>query len=192
LRRGHRPHPGVLDTDYIDLFLLHSPPATAQLRREAWQCLVDHRNKGLLRAIGVSNYMPEHLEEIAAWSDVKPQVNQIWYNPTVRNTALDLVSYCRQHAIHMTAYTSINGHPRNTNPTLLKDQHLNEFAQKYGKTVPQLLLRWGLQSGFSVIPKSVNPSHIRENFDIFDFEIDERDMEAFVSVTERNHQYIIT
>ena len=98
-----------LDTEYLDLLLIHSPPATEQERKEAWLCLEEFYKEGKARAVGVSNYEIHHLEEIQTFGSVRPQVNQIYYNPLAVGRQSDLVSYCRKHNIHLTAFTSL-GH----------------------------------------------------------------------------------
>ena len=141
---------------------------------------------------GVSNYEIHHIEELALTSTISPHVNQIYYNPLVVEKQFDLVSYCDNHKIHVTAYTSLG----NTTPNrLINNANIHNIAKRYhfsnafikflifhlyafysyAKTSAQILLRWSLQQGYSVIPKSLNPLHIKQNKEL-DFTIEESDM----------------
>ena len=104
-----------MNTEYLDLILIHSPPDTVDARNSAWRCLEEFYEAGKTRAIGVSNYEIHHLEELSMVSKVKPHVNQIYYNPLVSVHQFDLVNYCSNHNIHITSYTSLG----RTSPNLL-------------------------------------------------------------------------
>merc|ERR1711892_249286 len=161
-----------LDTDYFDLLLIHSPPNSEQERKEAWQCLEHFYQTGEARSIGVSNYQEAHLEEIFRFSNIKPHVNQILYNPLVAKTQDALVAYCNEKKIHMTAYTSLG----NSSPNrLLNSAPLYAIGQKYKKSTAHILLRWATQQGFSVIPKSLSPDHIKQNIKL-DFKLKKSDV----------------
>jgi len=161
-----------LDLDYIDLLLIHSPPNTEEERRDAWKCVEDFYSQGKSKAIGVSNYEIHHIEELALTSTISPHVNQIYYNPLVVDKQFDLVSYCDNHKIHVTAYTSLGNTTLNR---LINNANIHKIAKSYAKTSAQILLRWSLQQGYSVIPKSLNPLHIKQNKEL-DFTIEESDM----------------
>jgi len=167
-----------LDTEYLDLLLIHSPPATEEERREAWLCLEEFYREGKARAVGVSNYEIHHLEEIQTFSSVRPLVNQIYYNPLAVRRQEDLVSYCRQHNIHLTAFTSLGNAAPNR---LLNNKLTHKIANKYERSVAQVLLRWATQQGLSVIPKSLNPEHIRDDIDL-SFSMKAADLEKISSI----------
>ena len=116
-----------LQTEYVDLLLIHSPPPTEQERREAWLCLEEFYRAGKAGAVGVSNYEIHHLEEIQTFSSVSPQVNQIYYNPLAVARQSDLVSYCRQHNIHLTAFTSLGNSAPNR---LMNNKLTHKIAKK--------------------------------------------------------------
>lgn len=161
-----------LEMEYIDLLLIHSPPSSAEERKEAWQCLEHFLETGEARSIGVSNYQVPHLEEISQFSKHRPHVNQILYNPLVVSSQAALVEYCNKHKIHMTAYTSLGNSTPNR---LLNSAPIYAIGQKYKKSAAHILLRWATQQGFSVIPKSLSPDHIKQNIKL-DFKLKKSDM----------------
>jgi diketogulonate reductase-like aldo/keto reductase len=163
-----------LGIDQIDLLLLHQPlPSAFDRTLGAYRALEKLLADGKVRAIGVSNFMPEHLERLLSQASVVPAVNQIEVHPYFQQTALQRVH--AKHGIATQAWSPIGGitsyrpggHERRTfdDPTLL------EIAGQYGKSAAQVMLRWHLQEGRSAIPKSVKPARIAENFDVFDFEL---------------------
>ncbi|TLZ56706.1 MAG: aldo/keto reductase [Methanobacteriota archaeon] len=161
----------------VDLYLIHWP--VPGLRKETWKALEKIQKEGKAHAIGVSNYMVPHLEELLASAEVVPAVNQIELSPFL--VPKDVIEFCKKHAIAVEAYSPLTkGHRIN-------DPRLKAVAQKYGKTVPQILIRWGLQHGFIEIPKSSRPEHIKENAQVFDFEIRAEDMRALDSLGEGLH-----
>ena len=123
-----------------------------------------------MRAIGVSNFLPHHLEELAATARIKPMVNQIEFHPGWAH--LDVVEYCLKNEIIPEAWSPMARSGALSNETLIS------LAEKYGKTPAQICLRWVLQHGLRPIPKSVTPSRMAENLDIYDFIIEETDMTA--------------
>jgi diketogulonate reductase-like aldo/keto reductase len=125
---------------------------------------------GKCRSIGVSNFLVRHLEELLEHSGIIPAVNQIEMSPYNYEQRLDTVELCREKGIIIEAYSPL------TKATKLGDPRLVRIAEKYGKTSAQVLIRWSLQKGFVVLPKSVNQHRIIENADIFDFSISENDM----------------
>ncbi len=155
-----------LKTDHVDLLLLHFP--VPLLRKGSWQALEEIRSAGQARSIGVSNYTIRHLEELKTYAKVMPAVNQVEMHVFLQQP--ELVDYCRQHDITVEAYSPLaHGAP-------MDNDIVASIAKKHGKSYAQILLRWCIQKRFVVIPKSVTPSRIRENLDIFDFELDEDDM----------------
>lgn len=161
-----------LDCGYIDLYLIHWP---VEDRNESWRAMEELLDSGRCRSIGVSNYMIKHLKDIPV-SSVIPAVNQIEFNPFVIEE--NVLGYCRDRGIAVEAYTPITKGKRFNHPELKK------LAEKYGKTVAQIMLRWSIQQNVIVIPKSSSPERIKENADIFDFEIDKDDMEVLNSLDE--------
>ncbi len=162
--------------DYVDLYLIHWPERSGRI--ESWDALIDLYKAGKCRAIGVSNYMINHLEEIRG-SVVVPAVNQIEFSPFLHQRGV--LEYCRQRGIVVEAYSPL------TRGRRLKDRRLRTIAATYGRSTAQILLRWALQHGLVVIPKSVRPDHIRENANVFDFEIGSEDMRTLDALDERHH-----
>ena len=161
-----------LDIDRIDLLLLHQPlPSAFERTLGAYRALEKLLAENKVRAIGVSNFMPEHLERLLHAASVVPSVNQIEVHPYFQQTALQRGN--AKHGIATQAWspiggiTSYRGHEKRSfdDPTLL------EIARQYGKSAAQVMLRWHLQEGRSAIPKSVKPVRIAENFDVFDLEL---------------------
>ncbi len=162
-----------LDCDYIDLYLIHWPE---QDRNESWRAMEKLLEEGKCRSIGVSNYMIKHLDDLLQNSSVAPAVNQVEFNPFVYNP--ELLNYCNEKNIFVEAYTPI------TKGRKFNDDEITQLSDKYNKTPAQIMLRWSLQQNVIVIPKSSHPERIKENADIFDFEIEEKDMEILDSLNE--------
>jgi len=160
----------LLGYGYVDLFLIHWPLPTLYDGDfvSTWRTLEEFRADGRARSIGVSNFQVAHLERLAAESDIVPAVNQIELNPYFRNH--EVVEYGLEHGIATEAWAPI-GQGR-----VLDDPILLELAGRYAKSVAQVVLRWQIQHGNIVFPKSVNPERIRENIAIFDFELEPGDM----------------
>jgi 2,5-diketo-D-gluconate reductase A len=162
----------LLECDYVDLFLVHWPLPTLYDGDfvSTWRALEEFRADGRARSIGVSNFQVAHLERLAAESDIVPAVNQIELNPYFRNG--EVVEYGLEHGIATEAWAPIGQGRVLDDPTLL------EIAGRYGKSVAQVVLRWQIQHGNIVFPKSVRPERIRENIAIFDFELEPDDMKT--------------
>jgi 2,5-diketo-D-gluconate reductase A len=160
----------ALGSDYVDLFLIHWPLPTLYDGDfvSTWRTLEEFKADGRARSIGVSNFQVVHLERLAAETEIVPAVNQIELNPYFRNH--DVVAYGQEHGIATEAWAPI-GQGR-----LLDDPTLLEIAGRYGRSVAQVVLRWHIQRGYIVFPKSVKPARIRENIAIFDFELELEDM----------------
>ena len=161
-----------LDLEYVDLFLIHWPnPASLRhipdaweaRNRDIWRYLEEALEQGLVRAIGVSDFHERHIDSLLETANVVPHVNQIYVSPS--DLQLELVAANAKHHILTQAYSPLG------KGTLLDAPELKELAQKYGKTPAQVILRWNLQKGYNPLPKSVTPSRIRENIDLFDFEL---------------------
>jgi len=155
-----------LQTEYVDLLLLHFPVTIA--RKKAWLELEKIKAAGKAKAIGVSNYTIRHLEEMKSYAHEMPAVNQVELHVFLQQP--ELVDYCRKHNIIIEAYSPL-AHGRG-----MDDSTLFEIAKKYGKSPAQIMLRWCVQSGFVVLPKSVTAERIESNIDIFDFTLDADDL----------------
>ena len=166
-----------LGLDYVDLYLIHWP--VENLRLESWRALQKLYNDGLCKSIGVSNYMERHLEELLNQSDIVPVVNQVEFSPFLY--LRELQNYCESQDIALESYSPL------TKGYKLKDSKLNEIAQKYTKSAAQILIRWCLQKGVIVIPKSVQKEHIKQNSNVFDFNISESDMIKLGNLNENYH-----
>ncbi len=162
-----------LNIGYIDLFLIHWPLGGARV--ETWNAMVEIYKHGAVKAIGVSNYTPRHLEEIFANSETKPAVNQVEFNPF--NFQKDLLSFCDGKGIKVEGYTPLSRAYK------FKNKVVQEVSQKYSKTPAQIFLRWALQHNVIPIPKSSHKERIKENAAIFDFSIEDEDMEKLNSVS---------
>lgn len=170
-----------LNTDYIDLFLIHWPgtqrldpqdPSNQTLRTESWQVLEEYHKAGTLKAIGVSNFEIGHLKQLFQACQVQPHVNQIEVHPLFQNR--DLTKFCQENNIHVTAYSSL-GTTVSQN-VLLSNDVVKLVADKANKTPAQILLKWATLKGYSVLPKSTNLDHILENISL-DFKIPKEDLE---------------
>jgi len=159
-----------LELEHIDLYLIHWPVPAHDLYVETWQAFVELQAEGLVRAIGVSNFQPEHLERIVAETGVVPAINQVELHPYFQQVGLR-----REHdelGIVTEAWSPLG------QGLELEDSEIVAIAQAHGKTPAQAIIRWHLQLGNVVIPKSVTPERIQENFDVFDFELSDGEMEA--------------
>ena len=160
-----------LDCGYIDLYLIHWPLPMEGKFTQAWKAMERLYADKRVRAIGVSNFKPHHLDELLKGAQTVPAVNQIELHPLFQQKATR--AYCAEHGIAVESYS-----PLMQAGEALEHPVIANLAQKYGKTPAQVILRWHVQSGFIVIPKSVKPERIRENIDLFDFELSEQDMRA--------------
>jgi len=163
---------GKLGVEQLDLLLLHQPlPAAFDRTLDAYRALEKLLADGKVRAIGVSNFMPEHLDRLLRQSSVVPAVNQIEFHPYFQQSALRRMH--AEHGILTQAWSPIGGITsyRGGAKSTFDDPTLREIARRHGKSAAQVMLRWHLQEGRSAIPKSTKPAHIAENFDVFDFEL---------------------
>lgn len=156
-----------LDTDYIDIFLIHWP---AEGYTEAWLEMEKLLREGLVRSIGVCNCNRRHLEALQSMSEIKPVINQIESHPVFSND--DLIQYCKEIKIQTEAWCPLGG----SYAKLTQKKELVDIAGKYGVSVAQLILRWHLQRGVIVIPRSSRAEHQRSNLDLFGFDIRDEDM----------------
>jgi len=156
-----------LQLDYLDMYLIHWPYADFT---GAWKAMEELYQEGKIRAIGVCNFPEDKMEELKAVATVLPVINQIELHPIFQQTALQ--GYNRENNIVTQPWSPLG----NGNAGLLENSELQSIGEKYGKTVAQVIVRWHLQEGFCVIPKSVTPTRIEENFNVFDFELTEDEM----------------
>ena len=163
-----------LGLDYVDLYLVHFP--VPDVRKESWRAMETLFKKGRCRAIGVSNFTIRHLEELTEESDVIPSVNQVEFHPFLCQK--ELLDYCQGKRIQVEAYSPLARGERFKQPRILS------LAKKYSKTPAQLMIRWGIQHGVVVIPKSTREERIRENSQVFDFDISDDDMMSLDSLNE--------
>jgi len=161
---------GRLELDHVDLYLIHWPVPAHDRYVETWRAFIDLREQGLIRSIGVSNFQPEHLARIAEETGVTPSVNQIELHPRFQQRGLR-----REHAdrgIVTEAWSPL------AQGEVLDDPTLTEIAAAHDKSTGQVVLRWHLQLGNVVFPKSATPERIAENFDVFDFHLSADEMES--------------
>ncbi len=177
----------ALGLDYVDLYLIHAPSGGPE-RVNEWRALVDLKAQGRVRAIGVSNYTEAHIEEIRAAGLPMPEYNQIELHPWSQKPALR--DFMAENGIEPIAYSSLvplstwRSEPGQDSAKTAAMKAagagaaspFKAMARKYGVTEAQVLLRWGVQMGFAVLPKSLNPERMRQNIDLFGFEIDAADM----------------
>ncbi len=163
-----------LGLDYLDLYLVHFP--VPDVREESWRAMETLLKKGRCRAIGVSNFTIRHLEELIEESHVILSVNQVEFHPFLYQK--ELLKYCQKQGIQVEAYSPLARGER------LQDPRIASLATKYSKTPAQIMIRWGLQHSIVVIPKSTRDERIRENSQVFDFDISDDDMRSLDSLNE--------
>ncbi len=175
-RRAFEGTLSALGFDHVDLFLIHWPLPTLYDGDyvSTWQVLEEFKADGRARSIGVSNFQTDHLERLAAETEVVPAVNQIELHPYFQNR--EVAAYGEEHGIVTEAWSPI------AQGDVLDDPEIGEVAEKLGRTPAQVVLRWHIQHGYIVFPKSVTPERIRENFELFDFELDADDMSRIDSL----------
>ena len=159
----------ALGFDYVDLFLIHWPTPEVGNFVDTWKTFEEFYREGRARSIGVSNFQPHHLRRIHQETDIIPAVNQIEVYPYL--TQEDVRAFCAEHQIAVEAWSPLG------QGTVLDDQVIRNIAEKSGKTPAQVVLRWHIQRGDIVFPKSVTPARVKENIDIFDFELSGADVE---------------
>ena len=175
--------------DYIDMMIIHSPQPWMEVNqsdnryyaenREVWSALEDAYSAGKIRAIGVSNFLQGDLDNILATCKVKPMVNQVLAH--IANTPFDVIEYCQSKGIEVEAYSPV------AHGEAMKNEKIIQMAAKYGVTVPQLCIKYDIQLGLIVLPKTANPAHMKSNGEL-DFEISEEDMTVLKTI-ERIKDY---
>ncbi|GAA4809343.1 aldo/keto reductase [Actinomycetospora chlora] len=159
-----------LGLDHVDLYLIHWPLPGKDLYVDTWKGFEEALGDGKVRTIGVSNFQPHHLDRLLEETETVPAVNQIELHPHMQQAGLR--AYHERHGIRTEAWSPI-GQGRG----LLDAPELGEIAQAHGKSAAQVVLRWHIQIGNIIFPKSVTPDRVRENFEIFDFELTDEDMQ---------------
>lgn len=154
-----------LQVDYIDLYLIHWPN---ELNIETWKAFEELYEDGKVKAIGVCNFKQNHLEELIKNSKIKPMINQVEMHPS--NQKKELLDYCEKNEIQLIAWSPI------MRGKIFDNELMISLSEKYNKSIAQIVLRWHMQRGIIPIPKSSNEDRIKENLNIFDFEICEEDM----------------
>lgn len=158
-----------LGTDYVDLYLIHWPSAHRGLFVDTWKALVTLKEEGRAKSIGVSNFYPEHIEKIVAETGVVPVINQIELHPDFQQR--ETRAFHEKHKIATQSWSPLG------QGKLLGHPVIAEIAQKLGRTPAQVIIRWHIENGLVVIPKSVTPSRIVENFKVFDFKLSAEDLD---------------
>jgi len=152
---------GKLGLGYVDLYLVHWPKP--EHTEGTWRAMEEIQQSGKARAIGVSNFLPAHLDQLAETATVLPSINQVEFHPHLQSP--ELVTYCDDHNIVLEAWSPLKA------GQIVDDPQLQTIADAHGVTVPQVVLRWMLQRGIVTIPKSVTPSRIAQNVDLYGFEL---------------------
>lgn len=165
----------TLDCGYVDLYLIHWPLPMEDRFTEAWRALEELYRDGQVRAIGVSNFTPRHLDRLQEEAQVVPAVNQIELHPMLQQR--ETRDYCAQQGIWVESYS-----PLMQGGEVLGHPIIAGLAERHGRTPAQVVLRWHVQSGLIVIPKSVTPARIQENIALFDFALSEADMAAIATL----------
>ena len=172
-----------LQTDYIDLLLMHWPYPDFFV--EIWKEMEKHYAEGKIKAIGVCNCRERHFEKLKKHCHIQPMVNQFESSPV--NTKVSLVNYCNENNIRVMIYSPLKNLKRPAHPRY--QEYLNVLATKYGKTISQIVLRFDVQRGLVPIPKSTRKERIEENYNIFDFQLTEEEMSGLLNLNE-NRQYM--
>ena len=159
-----------LQTDYVDLYLIHWP---TYFRDIAWAEMEKLYEAGKIRSIGVSNFQKHHIEHLEKTWKIVPAVNQIESNPYFQNQ--ELIDYCKERGIQVEVWSPLGG---SGTDSIRNDETIKAIGAKYGKSASQVIIRWHMQRGTIVLPKSTHEQWIKENIDVFDFELDEEDLAA--------------
>jgi|SRR5579862_1003644 len=170
-----------LGLDYLDLYLIHWPGEGSQKRLDSWRAMTQILKQGRAKSIGVSNFTVKHLEELLSASEVVPAVNQIEFHPFIYDQQKELLAFCKRHKIVFEAYSPLaQGH--------LSDNLLTEIGRGHGKSASQVMLRWAIQRGTVPLPRSRDPEHIKENFEVFDFELSADEMKRIDGLSSGRRQ----
>ena len=171
-----------LQLTYIDMYLIHWPCPEDGLFIETYKALETLYKEGKIKAIGVCNFKEHHLDKLLAETEIVPAVNQVEFHPLFNQKALQ--AYCESKGIKLMAWS-----PLMRGGEWLKNADLQSIADQYNKTVEQVIIKWHLQKGRLVIPKSQNDNRIRENFDVFDFELSDEDLDKIDQLNTDERQF---
>lgn len=169
-----------LGTDYLDLYLIHWPNPLKyrdhwqEVNAETWKAMEELYHAGRIRAIGISNFRPHHMDELLKTAEVVPMVNQIRLCPG--DTQDDVVAYSRSRDMLLEAYSPLGM------GKIFEVPEMKQLSEKYGKSIAQICIRWSLQRGYLPLPKSVTPARIQENAQVFDFELEEADVQLIAGL----------
>jgi 2,5-diketo-D-gluconate reductase A len=164
----------ALQLDWLDMFLIHWPVPGQDKYVEAWKTLIELQQQGRIKSIGVSNFNQDHLERIINETGVVPVVNQIELHPYFTQT--DKRAYLKSKNIHIESYSPLGS------GAVLKDQTIKKLADAKGKSIAQVIVRWHIQQGDIVIPKTTHKDRMKENFEVFDFELSADEMKAIAGL----------
>lgn len=168
-----------LGVEYLDLYLIHWPNPKQGKYVEAWQAMIDAQKAGLIKSSGVCNFLPEHIETLEKETGVLPVVNQIELHPYFNQQ--DMIEYHNQKGIITQAWS-----PLGRASEVIKDKDVAVIAEKYNKTIPQIILKWHVQNGVVPIPKSTSIARQIQNKDIFDFTLEQQDIDKINSLTQQD------
>lgn len=168
-----------LNVDYIDLYLIHWPNPKQGKFVEAWTALIDAQKAGLLKSIGVCNFLPEHIDTLEQETGVLPAINQIELHPYFNQQ--EVIDYHREKGIVIQAWSPIG---RASN--VINDETIATIAEKYNKSIPQVILKWHVQNGIVPIPKATSNQRQLENINIFDFSLDDEEMVKINNLTRED------
>lgn len=169
-----------LKTDYLDLYLIHWPATPrlysdwARINAETWRGMESLYREGVVRAIGVCNFKVHHLKELKKTAEIMPMVNQVECHPGM--VQKEITDYCKDNKILIEASSPLG------NGQILENEILKNIADEKGRTKVQICLRWGIQKGMAVIPKTTSPERLLENYKVFDFELSDREMSLIDSI----------
>ena len=169
-----------LNMDYVDLYLIHWPVTKDYADewqdriKETWKAMEKLYNEGKIRAIGVSNFLVHHLEELISGCEIEPMVNQIEFHSG--HNQKETVEFCKKHEIVVEAWSPLG------RGVILENEFLSEIAKRYNKTIAQICIRWIIQQDIVALPKSVTQKRIKSNFEIFDFELSGEDMDKITNM----------
>ena len=172
-----------LGTDYLDLYLIHWAGPYDRIRA-VWTAMEDAVDAGKVRSIGVSNFNVHHVDNLLQTARIKPVANQVECHPYLQNAFLN--RHCNEKGLILEAYAPLNSDHVGD---LLNDDKLAVIASAHGKTIPQIVLRWHIQRGLVALPKSVTPSRIEENFQLFDFELSAEQMKSIRKLNQGTRHF---